>query len=412
MTVKKNVIQKKDYEQYAVRLPFRVFLSRKKIRNRFLFGELEKLHPCFSDECTFDSKLRLGKKGAFSDVVVMNSLKLSEYKSRYLGKRLFLEDNPKKCVFKKTSRLTKIFILFLAAGILISALTLPEKAGSEEKVLSVEETKESLIPSENLSPGKAPCEITDYFLSVIEGDSAFLSGLEWKCDGLNESFSASVGYIHPERLLGFSDLEVSDVKYKDNIPFFSVKGKSRLRKINMNANELVWANGKNGVFKMEKEDFAGFRKIIEGEGAELVEENFNPWKIRFVMKNAGLEETENLIARLAAFVLERGIAIRRLVIRKGGFDDFELEIETSSELEPWMGVNLSILEKRFRLFGLKNKREKVQSYQIAVGKEGKNASDKDKPVPGQKIGEIRHKDGSYVLYYKNHQGKIVSEMRK
>ena len=163
---------------------------------------------------------------------------------------------------------------------------------------------------------------------------------------------------------------------------------------------------------MEKEDFAGFRKIIEGEGAELVEENFNPWKIRFVMKNAGLEETENLIARLAAFVLERAIAIRRLVIRKGGFDDFELEIETSSELEPWMGVNLSILEKRFRLFGLKNKREKVQSYQIAVGKEGKNASDKDKPVPGQKIGEIRHKDGSYVLYYKNHQGKIVSEMRK
>ena len=151
--------------------------------------------------------------------------------------------------------------------------------------------------------------------------------------------------IHPERLLGFSDLEVSDVKYKDNIPFFSVKGKSRLRKINMNANELVWANGKNGVFKMEKEDFAGFRKIIEGEGAELVEENFNPWKIRFVMKNAGLEETENLIARLAAFVLERGIAIRRLVIRKGGFDDFELEIETSSELEPWMGVNLSILEQ-------------------------------------------------------------------
>lgn len=416
MDLKRNVIQKKDYERYSVRLPFRVFLSRKRNRNRFLFGELEKLHPCFSDECSFDSRLRLEKKGLVSDVVVMNSLKLSEYKARYLGKRLFLEENPEKVVFKgngeKRFLTGGVFVLLLAAaGIRLFLSGVNKKAADQKQTytdmeVSGEEKKSSLTQI-----GRPPGEITDLFLSAVEGDSAFLSELEWKCDGMNESFFASVGYIVPDRLMKIDDLEFSSVTYRENVPFFTAKGKCRLRKNSMSKTEIVWANGKSGIFNVDENVFSELRNIIGRAGAELVEESFNPWKIRFILKNASLDRTENLVSEMAGFILETGIAIRRLVIRKGGFDDFELEIETAPDLEPFMGVNLSILEKRFRLFGLKNEKEKVQSYQIAVGKK---SSDKNSDVSRQenlrKIGEIRHKDGSFVVYFKNKQGKILSEV--
>ena len=239
-----------------------------------------------------------------------------------------------------------------------------------------------------------------------------MSELEWKCDGMNESFFASVGYIHPERLLKSGEIELSAVTYRDNLPFFTAKGKCRVRKSNMNQTEIVWTNGKTGLFAADEEVYSELRNIIGRAGAEFLEEMYDPWKIRFILKNATLLETENLISDMAAFIMKTGIAIRRLVIRKGGFDDFELEIETAPELDPLMGVNLSILEKRFRLFGLKNKSEKVQSYQISVEKKD---SEKRKNLIAdeglKKIGEIRHKDGSFVVYFKNQQGKIVSEMR-
>lgn len=416
MEIKKNLIQKKDYERYSVRLPFRVFLSRRTNRSRYLFGQLEKLHPCFSDECTFDSKTRIGRKGLVSDVVVMNSLKLSEYKTRFLGKKLFLEGNPEKCVFKKKG--VKAFIscgllafmalcAFFFTGIKGAEAAQGRSPVPEEKEVTTEEKNIS-----SLQEGKVPGELTDLFLTIIEGESAFLSELEWKCDGMNESFFASVGYIHPERLLKSGEIELSAVTYRDNLPFFTAKGKCRVRKSNMNQTEIVWTNGKTGLFAADEEVYSELRNIIGRAGAEFLEEMYDPWKIRFILKNATLLETENLISDMAAFIMKTGIAIRRLVIRKGGFDDFELEIETAPELDPLMGVNLSILEKRFRLFGLKNKSEKVQSYQISVEKKD---SEKRKNLIAdeglKKIGEIRHKDGSFVVYFKNQQGKIVSEMR-
>ena len=416
MEIKKNLIQKKDYERYSVRLPFRVFLSRRTNRSRYLFGQLEKLHPCFSDECTFDSKTRIGRKGLVSDVVVMNSLKLSEYKTRFLGKKLFLEGNPEKCVFKKKGVKAFIFcglLVFMAlcafffTGIKGAEAAQGRSPVPEEKEVTTEEKNIS-----SLQEGKVPGELTDLFLTIIEGESAFLSELEWKCDGMNESFFASVGYIHPERLLKSGEIELSAVTYRDNLPFFTAKGKCRVRKSNMNQTEIVWTNGKTGLFAADEEVYSELRNIIGRAGAEFLEEMYDPWKIRFILKNATLLETEKLISDMAAFIMKTGIAIRRLVIRKGGFDDFELEIETAPELDPLMGVNLSILEKRFRLFGLKNKSEKVQSYQISVEKKD---SEKRKNLIAdeglKKIGEIRHKDGSFVVYFKNQQGKIVSEMR-
>lgn len=424
MELKKNVIQKKDYERYAVSIPFRVLLSRN--RKRFLFGELEKLHPCFSDECSLESKIRLGKRGLVSDVVVMNSLKLSEYKARFFGKKLFLEGSPEKCVFKNKDWQKKLLIatgfsLVLAVFCSAGVVAFMQHKKAESNALHDEKTNFGMADEVDKTEqtgaeilvGKAPSELPELFLSVVEGDSAFLNELEWVCDGINERFSAGVGYIHPQRLIKACEFELSDVTYKDNVPFFTVRGKTKVRKTKMSENEFVWSNGSTGLFEAGEDDFFEFRKIIESAGAVFLEEKFNPWRIHFVLKNATLDETEALIANMAGFVLKKGIAIKRLVIRKGGLDDFELEIETMPDLSPSMGVNLSLLEKRFRLFGLKNNVKEVSSYQLSVGK---NSCDTPVSVMEmekvKKIGEIRHKDGTFVVYFKNQQGKIMSEVRK
>ena len=62
-----NIIRKRDFEKYEIVIPFTSIFGKRK--SRFLSSELEKLHPCFSDEYAFDSFLKkLSSKGIFSDV--------------------------------------------------------------------------------------------------------------------------------------------------------------------------------------------------------------------------------------------------------------------------------------------------------------------------------------------------------
>ena len=70
-----------DYEKYQLVLPYRFLFGRK--RQRFIYSELEKLHPCFSGEFCFDSNMRkVCKKGFVSDVMVIHKNKLAEYEAK------------------------------------------------------------------------------------------------------------------------------------------------------------------------------------------------------------------------------------------------------------------------------------------------------------------------------------------
>ena len=64
-----------DYEKYQLVLPYRFLFGRK--RQRFIYSELEKMHPCFSGEFCFDSNMRkVSKKGFVSDVMVIIKINL------------------------------------------------------------------------------------------------------------------------------------------------------------------------------------------------------------------------------------------------------------------------------------------------------------------------------------------------
>ena len=73
----RNMILQKDYEKYELILPYKAALGR--ARQRFIYSELEKMHPCFSDEFCVDSSFKkFTKMGISSDVIVMHKFKLAE----------------------------------------------------------------------------------------------------------------------------------------------------------------------------------------------------------------------------------------------------------------------------------------------------------------------------------------------
>ena len=76
---KDNVIKRNDFEQYEILIPFSSSLGKK--RKQFICSQLEKMHPCFSDEFAFDSFVKkVTRKGLTEEVYVMN--KLIEYKKK------------------------------------------------------------------------------------------------------------------------------------------------------------------------------------------------------------------------------------------------------------------------------------------------------------------------------------------
>ena len=90
---KSNVIKKNDFEKYELEIPF-ISMAGKKHR-QFVCSELEKRHPCFSDEFAFDSVVkRISRKGLSEDVYVVNKYKLAEYENRrsFPGIGFYLEN--------------------------------------------------------------------------------------------------------------------------------------------------------------------------------------------------------------------------------------------------------------------------------------------------------------------------------
>ena len=101
MSLKNNVIKRRDFERYEIIVPFSSLVGRR--RKSFLSSELEKRHPCFSDEFAFDSGIKkISKKGMLADVLVVNKYKLAEYEQRrkFSGRGFFLErDSPSSIGF-------------------------------------------------------------------------------------------------------------------------------------------------------------------------------------------------------------------------------------------------------------------------------------------------------------------------
>lgn len=141
----KVIIKKDDYERYTIPFSLNYFLP--KARKKYIWEELEKQHPCFSEDCCYFYKDKIGKKGVFSDVIVMGKAKLAEYKGKC--KKLYMEDKESKkflpfSLFEKRGG-KRIFLAVLLICCIVSVYVIAKsgkKINKENEYLEiVEENK-------------------------------------------------------------------------------------------------------------------------------------------------------------------------------------------------------------------------------------------------------------------------------
>jgi hypothetical protein len=111
MTYKKY-LDKEDYDLYTIDLgKLKPFTSSKLIEKK-IYASLEKLHPCFSDYCTFDYVLKSEKMKTIAEVIVVDSMFLIEYKNSHNTAFIRIQELKSKKLFlsKKQKTLKKAFI--------------------------------------------------------------------------------------------------------------------------------------------------------------------------------------------------------------------------------------------------------------------------------------------------------------
>jgi len=382
----KNIILRKDYERYTMSLPLRVILKNKK--RSYVFSELEKMHPCFSEACIYDLRTRFGKKGFISDVLVMDKIKLAEYKSVFENKQLYIEENLKKDVFGTGNKdflfwiIVVLLMLFLSAGLFLkSKLSMVQKNGFDDLRTSESEKSDLLISEESfMKPG----ELLNNFLSVVEKENGKIKELEVNCDGFTEGFCATVNYLYPENLKQLEcNMQLFPVTYSNKIPSMKVSFKERVscKNIKEKASDVYLFNAK-------------FREIILKYGGELIEENVSKHSVSFNIKNPGIFKLEEFINQFWEVFIENNICMGALFMKSG--DSFSFDVHYSPQSGVASGIQLDKLKRKMNLFFETPDSSKNDSYKTEV-----------KKTAGKKIGEIKHSDGTSNSFIRQENGKLL-----
>ena len=438
MTNRRNEIKKKDIESYEIVIPFFDFAGKR--RKQFLSSELEKLHPCFSDEFAFDSGIKkIGKKGLLADVLVVNKYKLAEYENRrrLSGSGFFVENNAKSLrfpvfLFERPKRffvspkwkltyfsLTGCLLLVICGivfGIISGKNSLKNDASKIENGLGAEQIEKN-IPEMTSEPGSiaAPLSLSEVFFDCLAASDGTISLFEWKVQGFTEKLSASLSGLYPENLERIKEVsglvqnekssaenlsqtaEGSAVIYEQQIPRMKV---SYNRKIAQGASSQALGSNSGLDERLSNSEFnKKLRTLITMHEGVLKEEKAPPYHIEFTCltetaeaaetaEATGSEEAKKMIEEIATLVKENGRQITSVCVNQR-IDEkkrSELRIGLSIEDIPFSGFDLNLLSKNIGLFRESSKVVMKQENQKAnaVTFQGGGSGSRGRSSSGQK----------------------------
>lgn len=400
------LIKKSDYEKYRIILPYRFLFGKR--RQNYLSAELEKLHPCFSDEFCFDPDfIGLSRKGISADVMVMHKYKLAEYENRHpvTGSGFLAEncDRHRYFVAHKYKVLTAVLILLLVIlgfSLISWVIGAAKKEGAGEELAGTEvsESEEGQATGTgglaNVA-GDQTSLLGEFFEAVRECGGSIAS-IYWHTDGFTESLEASVQGLYPERLGSLCEKSgsggnVLQTIYEQGIPSldFSVQGKV--------------AGGKPvSVITGAAERMELCREVriaLAETNAVLKRESFVPYKIIFSTANG-----EGVFAALAEILEQhkKSAASIKLEEEKGRLEA-EVCIEEAAYFEK--GIDLKMISENTGLFFKQKKKAESQIARADVKKS-------QVEVGYKKIGQIKNPDGRVITFYKTGEGKIKRIMEE
>ena len=414
-----NVIKKNDVENYEILLPFSAIAGKR--RKQFLCSELEKMHPCFSDEFAFDSAVRAVKRnGVFEDVVVMNKFKLAEYegKRHFAGTGFFIENNSEakgegksddksdgkihilrrrffmNDKWKLCLRGLGIGFILLVCGIV--GMKVVHGSGGVVDATKTNETSEISATSEALVAEEYSCPAEISFFDAVSEAGGKVGSFEWKIDGFYEMFSASLRGIFPEKL---GDVTADAVVYEKGIPQMSVSHKTRCPSAeNKGLTEDFFA-------AVEITDFnKHLRETLVLHGAVLKEERIRPSHIEFICVPEC--QTAKLFDALAQLIADAGRCVTFISVNQIG--PGELRAGISIESNGLRCFDLGLISRNLPLFFDEEKFSKRKVVAKLPVTEKKEAAYETLNVR-KKIGEIKKPGNTTVVFYKNEKGKMEVE---
>lgn len=425
---KRKLINKYDVEKYDILIPFKnIFGHTKKV---FLYSELEKRHPCFSDEFCFDVLFRkLSKKGLFTDVFVMNKLKLAEYegKQRIPGMGLGIENQKKRIFVSQKWRLIicgVLLVIFLSVFSLAFNLMLnksdisiwnnsaglaknagPESLKNEELLNYSGDVEISEAREVVKSVAANPCLL---LLEVLKKNSsgAAVSKVEWRTDGFTERFSANLKNVFPEELEEKNGLSVDGgpVNYSQGVPHMQVSW------MNRGGRGMAGAAGNDGAALLDgavpARDGRSFavlsrevRKILWADGAAILSESFSPYSIEFKFPGTSVN-TSDFFNKLSDLIKSTGYIVSAVTVISE--NQKELNVNLTADPADFNGLDISLLDSCLNYFDLskvwENQNQPLPSPSL---------KQEDLIPVLKKIGEIHSGDGSIVIFYKNADGKLI-----
>lgn len=442
MTEKNNVIKKKDFEKYSILLPFVAAYGKR--RKQYLCAELEKVHPCFSDEFCFDSSVKkITRKGLSADVFVMNKATLAEYEQkRHLNgtgfviengrkfKRLFVNDKWKGAV---AGVIACVFVT--GGGLLCGAMfgvtartnliNIEEKADSNEACISLTKSEgefsdfsdyvgeNDLFNNSSNDPSNNPSKKTSFlwkdFLDVVNDADGKITFVEWSIDGFSENLKASIKSVFPESLLSLNiwkkNLKNDSVIYEKGVPFMQLDYSKKISTVAQS--ELM-------PCKMSDSEFTKtIRDTLKSFGAELRQENAPPYHIEFSLPYK--TDRRKLFYMLDEIIRNDNRAVTFFstgTINKSNSTanaDFRaaLSIQPVSDFSGRItsGFNLKYFSDYDLMQGVEIIENPVLKIQV------NNTKNLNSEILGEKIGEIKT-SGNTIIFYKNAEGKMVKKIQK
>ena len=400
----KATVKKSDYEIYTFNVPLGL---RGKKRNAFITRELEKNHPCFSQQCCFDSRLKLHKGRLQSVVAVMDKLKLLEYRGKSKN-GIALEGVKNYKFFDENKR----YFIFGLAVLLIPFLVLPYFFFNESKIKQNPVKNDFQIFEEDLVQENASQNISSYdflekmFLKIANENGAITNFSYTKenvpLDNFGLKISLELKKIYPEKLdfimpdvFDKVDKHFSSVSYKNMEPSFSV-------------NYSVPQKNEASFKSVDLKKMSELREILSKKST-IISEDCEKGIFQISVKD---KDFCNLFLALADGIKNLNVEIGCLEIVQGhechnvslGFYDSEQICEKT---------DVALIADFWNLFCEKKSFEndvRVEKKLVAKNAVQKtivaDVSSEEVKNYGEKIGNVVMKNGKHISYYRGADGRI------
>lgn len=382
-------LRKDEYDIYSIslgKLPF--FCSQKKIKQRLRL-ELEKIHPCFSEQCCFDYVLKREKGCTVARIIVADSLFIAKTLGLSANYLLAPEFGRKKLFLtEKASRLRKMAVwgavlIVLAA---VSAVMLPSLFRKDAETVAV--------PVAEVVEEQKVYDISVFLSDTLPGlisDDLNISYFEYSSDRGTQIMIHESGVqrevIDASIHVGHDDVSVtySSTTYQEKIPYltFTVDcDKQIMKTASFSDVQSCITAIRNAVFASdglpvsEQYDIRQFHCIIPYKSFE-----------GFLGELEKIQDEQKAKFQKFIFDYDRDLGNINCIIT---LDQFKCE-------EP---VRMSLLSGIF-----KAPVEKVAQKPKQTTTVEKKAVDANRTL----IGKMPSADGGTLLYYRTSDGKIVYE---